>query len=60
MAVGTPAASEAARIFSPKPGSIFWHTDAIASGVTSRGAGPVPPVVQMRRSPRPRSGSDRR
>ena len=39
MAVGTYL-SDAARISSPKPGSSFWHTAAVASGVTSRGAGP--------------------
>ena len=33
------------RINSPNPGIIFWHTASVASGVTSRKAGPVPPVV---------------
>lgn len=36
------------RIYSPKPGIIFSHTASVASGVTSRGAGPVPPVVTMK------------
>ena len=48
IAVGTPTSSDAARIFSPKPGSSLWQTSRIASGVTSRGDGPVPPVVQIR------------
>ena len=32
-------------ITSPKPGSIFWQIASVASGVMSRGPGPVPPVV---------------
>lgn len=44
MAVGTTL-SEAARINSPKPARMRWHTCAVASGVTSRRDGPVPPVV---------------
>jgi len=31
---------------SPKPGSSFSHTASVASGVTSRLAGPVPPGVE--------------
>lgn len=37
-----------ALICSPYPGNIRSHTASVASGVTSRGAGPVPPVVTMR------------
>ena len=33
----------ARRICSPKPGSSFSTTASVASGVRSRGAGPVPP-----------------
>mmetsp|Transcript_4571 Transcript_4571/g.11925 ORF Transcript_4571/g.11925 Transcript_4571/m.11925 type:complete len:213 (+) Transcript_4571:706-1344(+) len=51
MAVGTPSASEALLISSPKPGRSFAHTRSIASGVTSRNAGPVPPVVTIRAQP---------
>ena len=47
IAVGTTC-SDTARISSPNPGSIFWHTASVASGVTSRSAGPVPPVVTIR------------
>src|SRR5262249_35020370 len=47
MAVGTNF-SETSRINSPKPSRIFSHTASVASGVTSRGAGPVPPVVTTR------------
>jgi hypothetical protein len=41
-----------ARINSPKPGIMRAHTAAVASGVTSRGEGPVPPVVTTRQQPR--------
>ena len=44
IAVGT-ILSETARICSPKPSRILSQTAAVASGVTSRSAGPVPPVV---------------
>ena len=47
MAVGT-SRRLAVRINSPKPGNILSHTRSVASGVTSLGAGPVPPVVSMR------------
>ena len=50
MAVGT-CLSEMARICSPKPGRMRSHTAAVASGVMSRGAGPVPPVVITRQHP---------
>ena len=50
IAVGTYA-SDTCRIRSPNPGSIFVQTCSVASGVTSRGAGPVPPVVTMRQQP---------
>ncbi len=36
------------RICSPNPGNTLWATASVASGVTSRGAGPVPPVVSTR------------
>src|SRR5215470_266711 len=36
------------RICSPKPGMTLSATASVASGVTSRGAGPVPPVVSTR------------
>ena len=39
------------RICSPKPGITLSATLSVASGVTSRGAGPVPPVVSTRDSP---------
>jgi len=39
------------RISSPKPGIIFAHTTSVASGVMSRRAGPVPPVVTMSEQP---------
>ncbi len=39
------------RISSPKPGNIFWQTASVASGVTSRTAGPVPPLVTIRQQP---------
>ena len=51
MAVGTPSRREALRISSPKPGKSLWQTFSMASGVTSRGAGPVPPVVTIRAHP---------
>jgi len=44
MAVGIRPI-ETARIASPNPGSILVQTASVASGVTSRGDGPVPPVV---------------
>jgi hypothetical protein len=40
-----------ARICSPYPGIILVHTASVASGVTSLGAGPVPPVVTTRQQP---------
>jgi hypothetical protein len=40
-----------ARICSPYPGSMREHTASVASGVTSRGEGPVPPVVTIRQQP---------
>src|SRR5690242_6375000 len=39
------------RICSPKPGIVLSATASVASGVTSRGAGPVPPVVSTRWQP---------
>ena len=36
------------RISSPKPGIILSHTASVASGVTSRSAGPVPPLVTIK------------
>ena len=36
---------------STHPGIIRVHTAAVASGVTSLGAGPVPPVVTTRQQP---------
>ncbi len=39
------------RICSPKPGISLCATASVASGVTSRGAGPVPPVVSTREQP---------
>src|SRR5207249_487490 len=50
MAVGTTF-SETARICSPKPSSSLSQTASVASGVTSRRAGPVPPVVTLRQRP---------
>ncbi len=47
IAVGTYW-RDAVLICSPKPGSIFSQTASVASGVTSRKAGPVPPVVMTR------------
>ena len=39
------------RICSPKPGMSLCATASVASGVTSRSAGPVPPVVSTRLQP---------
>ena len=39
--------NEMERICSPNPGIIRSTTRSVASGVTSRCAGPVPPVVTM-------------
>src|SRR5471032_2006089 len=39
------------RICSPKPGIGFVATASVASGVTSRRDGPVPPVVRIRSQP---------
>jgi hypothetical protein len=50
MAVGTKARL-ICRICSPKPGITLCATASVASGVTSRGAGPVPPVVSTRWQP---------
>jgi hypothetical protein len=50
IAVGTNR-SEICRICSPKPGIVRCATASVASGVTSRGAGPVPPVVSTRSHP---------
>jgi len=50
MAVGTKARL-IWRICSPKPGITLSATSMVASGVTSRGAGPVPPVVSTRWQP---------
>ncbi len=47
MAVGTKARL-IWRICSPKPGISLCATASVASGVTSRSAGPVPPVVSTR------------
>ncbi len=47
IAVGT-SAKLAVRIASPKPGKSLSQTSAVASGVTSRGDGPVPPVVNTK------------
>ena len=47
MAVGTKARL-ICRICSPKPGITLCATAKVASGVTSRSAGPVPPVVSTR------------
>src|SRR5262249_50440513 len=47
IAVGTTF-SETARISSPKPSRSLSQTASVASGVTSRRAGPVPPVVPTR------------
>ena len=45
------------RICSPKPGITRSATASVASGVTSRGAGPVPPVVTTRWQPRSSTSS---
>ena len=50
IAVGTKC-PEMARICSPKPGISRVATASVASGVTSRRAGPVPPVVSTRSHP---------
>jgi hypothetical protein len=50
MAVGTYF-KLTCRICSPKPGSTLCATARVASGVTSRGAGPVPPMVMTRWQP---------
>src|SRR5260370_12017896 len=50
MAVGTNF-SDRARICSPNPSSSLSQTASVASGVTSRRAGPVPPVVTTRQHP---------
>ena len=50
MAVGTTR-RETARICSPNPSRILSQTASVASGVTSRRAGPVPPVVTARQQP---------
>ena len=39
------------RICSPKPGISLSATASVASGVTSRGEGPVPPVVKTKAQP---------
>lgn len=50
IAVGTYF-NDMERIFSPKPGINLEHTASVASGVLSRGAGPVPPVVTTKQQP---------
>ena len=50
IAVGTKV-NEIALICSPKPSKILSQTAAVASGVTSRSAGPVPPVVTTTHQP---------
>ncbi len=45
--------NDALRINSPNPGTRRSQTRAVASGVTSRGAIPVPPVVITSRAPSP-------
>ncbi len=45
------------RICSPKPGISLVATASVASGVTSRRAGPVPPVVSTRSQPQPSTSS---
>ena len=42
---------DSARITSPKPGSSTRMIARIASGVTSRGPIPVPPVVKIKPQP---------
>src|SRR5690606_41820535 len=44
----TRRSSDLFRINSPKPGRSLSQTASVASGVTSRRAGPVPPVVITR------------
>ena len=51
MAVGTYF-REMDLILSPNPGKTLSQTAFVASGVTSLGAGPVPPVVKTREQPR--------
>ena len=46
IAVGT-CFRLSARIISPNPGISRVHAATVASGVKSRGAGPVPPVVKI-------------
>src|SRR5512139_690718 len=46
IAVGT-CFKLAERIISPNPGISRVHAAIVASGVKSRGAGPVPPVVKI-------------
>ena len=48
---GRVSASDAARNASAIPGSSFWQKRMVASGVTSRGEMPVPPVVRMKSAP---------
>ena len=50
IAVGTNARLTC-RICSPNPGITLSPTASVASGVTSRAAGPVPPVVSTRSQP---------
>src|SRR6266542_5447621 len=50
IAVGTNS-RPILRICSPNPGMSLSATASVASGVTSRGAGPVPPVVSTRWQP---------
>src|SRR5690242_16670915 len=47
------------RICSPNPGIILSAIASVASGVTSRGAGPVPPVVSTRWQPSRSTSSTR-
>lgn len=47
MAVGT-CSGLLKRSSSPKPGIILWQAASVPSGVRSRGAVPVPPVVSTR------------
>ena len=58
MAVGTKCRLMA-RICSPKPGISRSATASVASGVTSRGVGPVPPVVRIRLQPSASASSRR-
>jgi len=50
MAVGT-FSNDFTRMISPNPGNSFSMTDRVASGVTSRSDGPVPPVVTISGKP---------